>query len=375
MKKIHFKGLNELRALAALAVVFYHIELYKKRAGTISLFNTFLKKSIESLGHNGVNLFFVLSGFLITYLLIEEKEKFGKIDIKKFYIRRLLRIWPLYYFIFLVAIFILPFAVKNLGLFNDGGFYAKYILMVDVNFETLFLLFLLFLPNLALAKQLTLPGASQAWSVGTEEQYYLFWPIVIDKIKKDFWVVFFIAFIIAKSALNMIAENNFSPETSSFIYTLKVELMAIGAIGAYYTYYHNEKIIPWTTNKWLFILNTILILICLKYQVHHLIFGVLFLYLILYSINDSPLSLRNKYLDEVGKISYGVYMYHPIIMFITYSLINNFIEKNNLIIYNILVYFFTIAGSFVISKLSYNYFESYFLKLKSKGYTVVESGS
>jgi peptidoglycan/LPS O-acetylase OafA/YrhL len=97
LNKIYFKGLNEIRAIAALAVLFHHVELYKYRGNIFSLYNTPLNPFIKSLGKNGVYLFFVLSGFLITYLLLTEKSVFNKIDIKKFYIRRMLRIWPLYY--------------------------------------------------------------------------------------------------------------------------------------------------------------------------------------------------------------------------------------------------------------------------------------
>lgn len=56
----------------------------------------------------GVYLFFVLSGFLITYLLLEEKHTGGGIDIRKFYVRRICRIWPLYYLLTLAAFFVLP---------------------------------------------------------------------------------------------------------------------------------------------------------------------------------------------------------------------------------------------------------------------------
>src|ERR1700751_4992513 len=56
----------------------------------------------------GVDIFFLISGFLITYLLLTEKEKFGTINVGKFYIRRALRIWPLYFFIILIT----PLLVK-----------------------------------------------------------------------------------------------------------------------------------------------------------------------------------------------------------------------------------------------------------------------
>jgi peptidoglycan/LPS O-acetylase OafA/YrhL len=83
MNKVYFPNLNGLRFFAAFSVMLYH----------------FFGEGLIN-GHYGVVLFFVLSGFLITYLLFEEKEKFGKIEIKKFYFRRILRIWPLYYLVY-----------------------------------------------------------------------------------------------------------------------------------------------------------------------------------------------------------------------------------------------------------------------------------
>ena len=64
MKKIYFKGLSELRAIAALFVIFHHIELYKHRDGLLSLYDSFLNYFISHLGKNGVYIFFVLSGLL-----------------------------------------------------------------------------------------------------------------------------------------------------------------------------------------------------------------------------------------------------------------------------------------------------------------------
>lgn len=110
--RIYFKGLAELRAIAALAVVFHHIELFKHREHLPSLFDSFFSGFIDQLGKNGVYLFFVLSGFLITYLLIAERKQHEKIDIKKFYLRRILRIWPLYYLVVIIAFFVLPQLVK-----------------------------------------------------------------------------------------------------------------------------------------------------------------------------------------------------------------------------------------------------------------------
>ncbi len=95
--KRYFEGLNTLRAIAALVVVVSHIELIKMENKLSNYFDTVPD------GHIGVVLFFVLSGFLITFLLVEEQNKYGKINFKNFYLRRILRIWPLYYLILFLS--------------------------------------------------------------------------------------------------------------------------------------------------------------------------------------------------------------------------------------------------------------------------------
>ena len=105
-KSIYFPGLNGIRAVAAIAVVISHITIALKDFGLDPhIFGTFDdgKPKGYILAGYGVSVFFVLSGFLITYLLISEKDSHS-IDIKKFYIRRILRIWPLYYLYLIIAV-------------------------------------------------------------------------------------------------------------------------------------------------------------------------------------------------------------------------------------------------------------------------------
>ena len=88
--KRYFKGLDTLRAIAALVVVIAHIELHKYLNNIPNVVNHPFIKIPD--GHIAVILFFVLSGFLITFLLIKEKEKKGRISLKNFYLRRIFRI-------------------------------------------------------------------------------------------------------------------------------------------------------------------------------------------------------------------------------------------------------------------------------------------
>ena len=99
MKKVYFPNINGLRFIAALLVIIHHTEQIKDILGLSNYWSTPI---IRSIGGLGVLLFFVLSGFLITFLLLDEESTTGTISIKKFYIRRILRIWPLYYLILIL---------------------------------------------------------------------------------------------------------------------------------------------------------------------------------------------------------------------------------------------------------------------------------
>lgn len=128
---VYFPGLNGLRAIAALAVVLSHITQSLKFFNLSPyIFGTLSNGGPKglSLAANGVSIFFCLSGFLITYLLLSEK-KVNSINVKKFYIRRLLRIWPLYYLYLLIVIIVAAiygFGIDIKSLLLYLFFFCKY---------------------------------------------------------------------------------------------------------------------------------------------------------------------------------------------------------------------------------------------------------
>ncbi|MBK9047983.1 MAG: acyltransferase [Bacteroidetes bacterium] len=97
-KKVYFENLDGLRFLCFLSVFFFHSFHTEYDFIKDNPVCTFIKKDLFGNGNLGVNFFFVLSGFLITFLLIEEKKLNRQIDLRNFWIRRILRIWPLFYF-------------------------------------------------------------------------------------------------------------------------------------------------------------------------------------------------------------------------------------------------------------------------------------
>ncbi|GIV43810.1 MAG: hypothetical protein KatS3mg035_0933 [Bacteroidia bacterium] len=104
-RKIYFENLDGLRFLCFLSVFFFHSFHTDFDYIKTNYIYHFIKRDLFGNGNLGVNFFFVLSGFLITYLLIEEKKLNGKINILKFWIRRILRIWPLFYLCVIIGFF------------------------------------------------------------------------------------------------------------------------------------------------------------------------------------------------------------------------------------------------------------------------------
>ncbi|MHB8522374.1 MAG: acyltransferase family protein [Limisphaerales bacterium] len=149
----YFGSLDGLRCLSILAVIWYHSGYYPASVG-----------GLAGRGYLGVQLFFVISGFLITTLLLRERDATGRISLKHFYVRRVLRIFPLYYTIVLVYT-LLAFLVERHSPVGQLFFaHLKYYLTFTQNWFV----------NLGDQRVIFY----FAWSLATEEQFYLVWPSI-----------------------------------------------------------------------------------------------------------------------------------------------------------------------------------------------------
>jgi peptidoglycan/LPS O-acetylase OafA/YrhL len=375
---IYFRGLNGLRFFAAIAVVITHIELIKYQSGYSEIWAK--NKLIFELGSLGVIFFFVLSGFLITYLLLQEKTVTNTIAVKKFYLRRILRIWPLYYLIVLLGFLVLPHIH-----FMDNPYLEKF---MDQNFNTNFLLYLLFLPNLAFSIYAAVPHIGQTWSIGVEEQFYVIWPLIVKFSKNVLKALLLVIAILITAKVIVLLLYQSHPDNSvlkvvkPFLAMTKMESMAIGGIGAYYLFRGNQKIKWFFSNIILFLsLISIVLLVYLTpaflQDGMYLVYSVLFLIIIL-NVSSNPASvikLENKLFIILGNISYGIYMYHLMVIALVINGAVYFgMEVNNSVSSQLIIYSSTIFLTLVVSWLSYTYFEKWFLKLKHK-FTIIKSGS
>lgn len=375
MARIYFKGLNEIRAIAALAVMFHHIEAYKFYAHEPSLYGIApLQHFISQLGKNGVYIFFVLSGFLITYLLLAEKKQQHAIDLKKFYIRRMLRIWPLYYLIVLLAFLPLPLLAENIAALRGEDYYYRCIVaLTDAPWMPL-ALFLLFLPNLALKLCPPVAGASHAWSVGVEEQFYLIWPQLIERMaRRHLWIAFI---VIALLPVWLALAAQVWPQMhgyGSWLGVFPIHFMAIGALGGLLYFSPQKRLVAILSNGFLFAINSVLLIVLLFFPTVKLLFGLVVMFEILFVVQENfRYNLRHRFLNRIGEISYGVYMYHPIVVYLSYTAVHSFL--NDGAAYHVVLYLIIPILTLLISAASYRYFEKPFIRYKNKKFTILSSG-
>lgn len=353
--KIYFKGLNGLRAVAALAVIISHINM------TLGQFGLPVLPTLDLAGF-GVTIFFSLSGFLISYLLLAEKFVSGKVDIPKFYIRRILRIWPLYYFYLILTVIVSYFAIHT---------------PVHSNF----LYYLFFVPNIPFVFGGILPYLAHYWSLGVEEQFYSFWPWVIKYSKHIllFLIAFIGVFLLLKIAANLIWGGNSLPYT--LLYVTRFDCMAIGGIGAWILYYQKDSVLTLMVNQicetgaWIILFFVAINRFHLFSIIDHEIIAGVTVILILNQCGEKKplINLENSFFDFIGKISFGMYVYHPIVIFMLTFL--SWKDLPDLFVLRMgLVYTSIIMLTITVSYLSHRYLEKPALILKEK-FTVIQSSN
>jgi peptidoglycan/LPS O-acetylase OafA/YrhL len=146
--------------------------------------------------------------------------------------------------------------------------------------------------------------------------------------------------------------------------------MAVGSLGAIVFKYYNKNAVMISKNIMLHLLMYILLICLLFFNItdefyQKLFLAILFLCTILSVVSNQFSLLNNKAIVYLGKISYGIYMYHFLVMYLLIPFANRYL-LNNLIVYNIVVYILVFSLTIIISHFSYKYFESYFLRIKEK---------
>jgi peptidoglycan/LPS O-acetylase OafA/YrhL len=358
--------LDSLRFFAFLGVFVFHVIPHES---TFYLQHPVLPRgvvpwvcAVAGAGAFGVDLFFALSAYLITALLLREQEARGRIDIRAFYVRRILRIWPLYFFFIAVAA-LAPLwdHTQHLGL----PYVAGYLLLAGNWVYTWY-----GLPHSI---------ASPLWSVSIEEQFYLVWPLALRRISRHQGVIAVIgllllangvrAYLVFTHALGAGVEyNTFSRLDAIALgilvaYVLgdkprEISLLARSAlagaslslwcvVAAYAKLNDQAEVAP--------VLGTLLgrPLVALA--------SVGLLIAVLGAPAAGAKILSNSVLNYLGRISYGLYVYHAAGLLIASHLIRTSSVKAYAA-YAMIAMTLTV----LLSGISYRWLESPFLRIKER---------
>lgn len=369
--KPYFGNLDFLRVVA-FAMVF---GLHTKLTTTLGLLseNSYYHLLLGTMfdGGLGVSFFFVLSGFLITYLLLVEVNSTGQVALRNFYMRRFLRIWPLYYVVLVFGFWLYPEIKMLLGMdfivANQGPWYWPFL----SNFDSLYL-------HHHGLQDKSVSFLNITWSVAIEEQFYLLWPLLFVLTPRRYYPVAMGVVILASTGFRFLHRTD---HATLYFHTLSVASdLAMGGLAAWYCL-HSSRFLTAIKR-----LPKALIVGVYLLGVAHLIFRdtlyntpdtvvfsrlahcLFFLFIILeqnFAENSLVKLSRFRLISRGGKYTYGLYLLHPIAIQIT-DLTMRLGAISSAVVSG-LVYVIS-AGllSILLAYCSYHYLETPFLKLKNR---------
>lgn len=340
----HIKVLDGFRGIAILLVIFFHYQ------------------DEVRFGWMGVELFFMLSGFLITGKLLESVHH--KNYYSSFYVKRILRIVPLYY-----AVLLFFFCV--LHLVNKSFITTSFLDLKEIQ-----IYYWTFSENFWEAKygwpdNITIV---HFWSLACEMQFYLIWPFIIKVLyKKSYWLITTLLILIVLAFLFRLFGKNFFDLHDIFRYTLlpsRIDAFAGGAL--LYVFIKNINSARLYKNCVLAIVFAVLLIIVsiimFDLQWHYAenfvwtfgyFFDIIFwIGLIGYALIGSNWIIKFfelNVLQQLGKYSYGMYVFHLPTMILLSKLVSS--PWQGLLAFTLTV---------LLSMLSYHFFEKYFIRLKSR---------
>jgi peptidoglycan/LPS O-acetylase OafA/YrhL len=298
----YIKGYDGLRAISILLVILTHLNLYSFLPEN-SLFQTRIWKMIS--GETGVWIFFNLSGFLITSILLNERKNQGYINFKRFFLKRFIRLLP--------AVIILYIIVIVLSQFN----------LIELTIQGFFLS-LLYLYNYVPVHYYH-DEIAHTWSLAVEEQYYLIWPFIIQylfpgKILKVCAILLSLCVLLLITQHYITFEISYKPERW---FLPSAAPIVLGSIAAFFISSNNDTFVSWFKNKkgmrwgiFLFLYPLYSPAFLLYLTPIFLSMGISLIIAWIYFHQESKVTsmLNNKTLSYLGKISYGVYVYQGVFL-------------------------------------------------------------
>jgi peptidoglycan/LPS O-acetylase OafA/YrhL len=348
MEHNKYPGIAGLRACSVALVIFDHLGFQNDIFRGCE--NSWFWPVIEFIrdGQIGVNMFFIISGFLITSLLLKEEETYGSISVRDFYVRRTLRIFPAYYFLLLV--YVIAQAAGLLWINGESWFtavtYTKYF-----NWRMEWY-------------------TAHAWSLSIEEHFYLFWPLVFllgRQARKNFTIAAICIVPFVRIYLNFYP-NRYMNELTIFT---RIDAIALGCLFAMY----RERIISFLSPHWRkMFYGSFILLVLIRYApalaekaglefifvplgttygtVANLLIAIIMMYAVFGPKGVSYRLLNSAVMRYLGALSYSVYLWQQVFLYKTNMWINQFPQNLVLI---------AMAALF-----SYYVIEKPFLRLKSQ---------
>jgi peptidoglycan/LPS O-acetylase OafA/YrhL len=359
--------LDTLRFAAFLCVFCLHLfpgdeSFFQKYIPLPSLAAAFFRA-----GGYGVDLFFVLSAYLITELLLRERAKAGAVHVRKFYLRRILRIWPLYFF-FVGFAWIFGELVPSAHV--QGRLILAYLLLAG-NFGLI-------------VWHETHPVIAPLWSVSLEEQFYLLWPPVLrNSTPKKLLRCAFGMIAVSSLGRFIIGYHGYFGDALGMNTLTRLEPIAGGIILAVLLRGRVPRLSS-ASRIMLFVFGAACWLAVAALCKMHTeaetlpramigypvvaIGCVAFVLAALGAGTSWPRLMLNPTLVYLGKISYGLYVYHQLAIFLGYLLLHAGPASVSRIAYIPMTLLFTVAAAAA----SYRWLESPFLRLKDR-YSYVAS--
>lgn len=333
--KSRLKSLDGLRGIAILMILNYH------------LFNVGFLYPIFQQGWAGVDLFFVLSGFLITGILLDTKGQKGWY--KSFMLRRALRILPLYYSVLIVFAFVAPLS-------NATNWFSTY----QWYFWT-------FTSNIIMLTGIWLKPLGHLWSLATEVQFYLIWPLFVFLLRPK-WLIIISVLLLSVPVICRAIYND-----QGVVYGLplaRMDGLLIGSILAAVIRIYKEQLFKYIDA--IFIASIVLLIAYFIFNHSYLnalhepfaitVTTIFFGALLVMALKSEAIAkaFSNKLLLFFGKYSYGMYVFNSIIYhYFNWAGVDRLSPNMRLLCYTG-AFFLTV----IISYASYHILEVRFLRLK-----------
>lgn len=374
--RVSFPDLDSLRTIACAMVIYQHVfSATAMRLVPYPLVHRVFGM-LPGPGGLGVSFFFVLSGFLITYLLLTEQRTTGSVDVKAFYQRRILRIWPLYYLLLLLMLFICPAAKRLLGISLD----------IEAAHPAWYLLFLSNYATIMLGEGHGAMAVNITWSVAIEEQFYVVWPLVFRLLPRSLYKWVFPTIIVGSTVFRLLHWHE--PMVLYFHTMSVISDMALGGLCAYCALSRPGFIVGLqrltSPQIALVYVGGATIALCLGALAHGPAVGLcrllptaFFAFVIVEQCfaAKSPIKLRNvKVLYRLGKYTYGLYVLHPLAM-LAHTMTLQWLRMSSQSLGVALCVALSTAGlSVALAYVSYRFYERPFLGMKQRFARVPSGG-